>query len=44
MSLNKSVSPSIVDLSTLSFNNINNSQINFFEDSRFFFSKRYFFF
>ena len=43
MALNKSVSSSAVDLNTLSFNNINNSQINFFEDSRFFFSKRYFF-
>ena len=43
MALNKSVSSSAVDLNTLTFNNINNSQINFFEDSRFFFSKRYFF-
>ena len=41
--LNRSVSPNAVDLNTLSFNNINNSQINFFEDSRFFFTKRYFF-
>ena len=41
--LNKSVSPNVVDPNTLSFNGISSSQINFFEDSRFFFTKRYFF-
>lgn len=41
--LNKSVSGNESNTSHLLFTKINNSEINFFEDSRFFFSKRYFF-
>jgi hypothetical protein len=33
----------VVDPNTLAFSGISSSQINFFEDSRFFFTKRYFF-
>ena len=42
-SLSKSDSSNLLSSNTLLTNNINNCQINFFEDSRFFFAKRYFF-